>query len=42
VKFIQGYLLGDILGCLTILFFAALVIVPGIRKFAPNYAPSEK
>ena len=42
VKFIQGYLLGDILGCLTILFFASLVIVPGIRKFAPNYAPSEK
>jgi len=42
LKFIQGYLLGDILGCLTILFFAALVIVPGIRKFAPNYAPSEK
>ena len=42
VKFIQGYLLGDILGCLTILFFAALVIVPGVRKFAPNYAPSEK
>ena len=42
VKFIQGYLLGDILGCLTILFFAALVIVPGIRKFAPNYVPSEK
>jgi len=42
VKFIQGYLLGDILGCLTILFFAALVIVPGIRKFAPNFVPSEK
>ena len=42
LKFIQGYLLGDILGCLTILFFAALVIVPGIRKFAPNYVPSEK
>ena len=41
VQFIQGYLLGDILGCLTVLFFAALVIVPGIRYFAPKLAPSD-
>jgi hypothetical protein len=41
VKFIQGYLLGDILGCLTVLFFAALVIVPGIRYFAPQLIPSD-
>ena len=40
-KFIQGYLLGDILGCLTVLFFAALVIVPGIRYFAPQLIPSD-
>ena len=41
VKFLQGYLLGDIIGCLTVLFFAALVIVPGIRYFAPKLAPSD-
>jgi hypothetical protein len=41
VKFIQGYLLGDILGCLTVLFFAALVIVPEIRYFAPKLIPSD-
>ena len=41
VKFIQGYLLGDILGCLTVLFFAVLVIVPGIRYFAPELVPSD-
>ena len=41
VKFIQGYLLGDILGCLAVVFFAALVIVPGIRYFAPKLVPSD-
>jgi len=41
VKFIQGYLLGDILGCLTVLFFAVLVVVPGIRYFAPKLVPSD-
>ena len=41
VKFIQGYLLGDILGCLTVLFFAVLVVVPGIRYFAPELVPSD-
>ena len=42
LKFIQSYLIGDVLGCLVVLFFAALVIVPGIRKFAPNLVPLEK
>jgi hypothetical protein len=42
LKFIQSYLIGDILGCLVVLFFAALVIVPGIRKFAPNLVPLDK
>ena len=41
VKFIQGYLLGDILGCLAVLFFAVLVVVPGIRYFAPELVPSD-
>ena len=40
-QFIKNYLIGDILGSLIILFFAALVIVPGIRYFAPNFVPSE-
>ena len=41
VQFIKNYLIGDILGCLTIFLFAALIIVPGIRYFAPNLVPSE-
>ena len=41
LKFIQNYLIGDILGCLTVLFFAALVIVPVIRYFFPKSAPLE-
>ena len=41
LQFIKNYLIGDILGCLFILFFAALVIVPGIRYFAPKLVPSE-
>ena len=40
-QFIKNYLIGDILGSLIILFFAALVIVPGIRYLAPNFVPSE-
>ena len=40
-SFIKNYLLGDILGSLIVLFFAALVVVPGIRYFAPNLVPSE-
>ena len=41
LQFIQNYLIGDILGCLTVLFFAALVIVPVIRYFFPKSAPLE-
>jgi len=41
LQFIKNYLIGDILGSLIILFFAALVIVPGIRYFAPKLVPSE-
>jgi len=33
-------LIGDVLGCLTVLFFAALVVVPAIRYFAPRFVPS--
>ena len=40
-QFIENFLIGDILGCLIILFFAALVIVPGIRYFAPELVPSD-
>ena len=40
VYFIMNYLIGDVLGCLTVLFFAALVVVPGIRYFAPHLVPS--
>ena len=41
LQFIKNYLIGDILGSLIILFFAALVIVPGIRYFAPKLVPSD-
>ncbi|MDA9871878.1 hypothetical protein N9D42_00385 [Candidatus Thioglobus sp.] len=40
-SFIKNYLLGDILGSLIVLFFAALVVVPGIRYFAPKHVPLE-
>jgi hypothetical protein len=33
--------LGDILGCLLVLFFAALVVVPFIKYFFPKIAPGE-
>ena len=39
--FLRNYLMGDILGCLIVLFFAALVIVPSIKYFFPKIAPSE-
>ena len=39
--FLRNYLMGDILGCLIVLFFAALVIVPLIKYFFPKIAPSE-
>jgi hypothetical protein len=41
LQFIKNYLIGDVLGCLSVLLFAALVVVPGIRYFAPKYVPSE-
>ena len=41
MNFITNYLIGDILGCLAVLFFAALVVVPGIRYFAPKLVPSQ-
>ena len=41
MQFIKNYLIGDALGCLTVFFFAALVIVPGIRYFVPHLVPSE-
>ena len=39
--FLRNYLMGDILGCLLVLFFAALVVVPFIKYFFPKIAPSE-
>lgn len=41
INFITNYLIGDVLGCLAILFFAALVVVPGIRFIAPKLVPSK-
>ena len=41
MQFIKNYLIGDALGCVTVFLFAALVIVPGIRYFAPHLVPSE-
>ena len=41
INFITNYLIGDVLGCLAILFFAALVVVPGIRFLAPKLVPSK-
>ena len=39
--FLRNYLMGDILGCLIVLFFAALVIVPSIKYFFPKITPLE-
>ena len=39
MHFIKNYLIGDLLGCLTVLFFAALVVVPGIRYFYSHLVP---
>ena len=39
--FLKNYLMGDILGSLIILFFAALVVVPLIRRYLPNIVPKE-
>ena len=37
--FIKNYLIGDVLGCLVVLFFAALVVVPAIKYFSPKSVP---
>ena len=42
MNFITNYLIGDVLGCLAVLFFAALVVVPGIRYLAPKLIPSKE
>ncbi len=39
--FLRNYLMGDILGCLLVLFFAALVVVPFIKYFFPKIARGE-
>ena len=39
--FIKNYLIGDVLGCLVVLFFAALVVVPAIKYFSPKSVPME-
>ena len=37
--FIKNYLIGDLLGCLVVLFFAALIVVPTIKYFSPKSVP---
>ena len=39
--FLRNYLMGDMLGCLIVLFFAALVVVPSIKYFFPKITPLE-
>ena len=39
--FIKNFLIGDILGCLIVLLFAAIVVVPLIQYFFPRLVPSE-
>ena len=39
--FIKNYLIGDLLGCLVVLFFAALIVVPAIKYFSPKSAPMD-
>ena len=39
--FIKNYLIGDVLGCLVVLFFAALVVVPAIKYFSPESVPKD-
>jgi uncharacterized membrane protein len=39
--FIKNYLIGDVLGCLVVLFFAALVVVPAIKYFSPESVPMD-
>ena len=39
--FIERYFIGDLLGCLVVLFFAIWVVVPTIKRFFPKLVPSE-
>ena len=41
-QFLKNFLIGDILGCLIVLFFAALIVVPVIKYFFPKYIPKEE
>ena len=41
-QFLKNFLIGDILGCLIVLFFAALIVVPVIKYFFPKYVPKEE
>lgn len=38
-QFLKNFLIGDILGCLIVYFFAALVVVPVIRYLFPKHSP---
>ena len=40
-QFLKNFLIGDILGCLIVLFFAALIVVPVIKYFFPKHIPKE-
>ena len=39
--FIERYFIGDLLGCLVVLLFAAWVVVPMLKYFFPKIAPVE-
>jgi hypothetical protein len=41
-QFLKNFLIGDILGCLIVLFFAALIVVPVIKYFFPKHIPKEE
>ena len=41
-QFLKNFLIGDILGCLIVLFFAALIVVPVIKYFFPKHVPKEE
>ena len=41
-QFLKNFLIGDILGCLIVLFIAALIVVPFIKYFFPKYIPKEE
>ena len=41
-QFLKNFLIGDILGCLIVLFFAALIVGPVIKYCFPKYIPKEE